>query len=141
VQSGCRRFTTTWRVRSYELDGNGHVNNAVYVAYAEELATLHAEALGFGHAWTRAQGGRWVVHHHDITYRSPAVYGDLLELTTEVEVMRGARAVRHSVIRVVGDGRLVADIRTEWVWTRAADGRPTRIPLEAIQAFSAAGAP
>ena len=43
-----RSFTARWRVRSYELDSNGHVNNAVYLAYAEELATLHAEALGEG---------------------------------------------------------------------------------------------
>ena len=45
-------FTTRWRVRSYELDSNGHVNNSVYLAYAEEVAVLDAEARGFGKAWT-----------------------------------------------------------------------------------------
>ena len=42
--AGLRSYTTTWRVRSYELDANGHVNNAVYVAYAEEVANQHAES-------------------------------------------------------------------------------------------------
>jgi acyl-ACP thioesterase len=50
---GSRAYSTTWRVRTYELDANGHVNNAVFVAYAEEVANQHAEALGFGRAWTQ----------------------------------------------------------------------------------------
>jgi acyl-CoA thioesterase FadM len=54
---GERSFTARWRVRSYELDSNGHVNNSVFLGYAEEVATLHAEALGFGRAWTLEQGG------------------------------------------------------------------------------------
>ena len=37
-------FTLRWPVRGYELDSNGHVNNAVYLSWAEELATSHAEA-------------------------------------------------------------------------------------------------
>jgi acyl-CoA thioester hydrolase len=128
-------FSTTWRVRSYELDANGHVNNSVYVAYAEEVATLHAEALGFGLAWAKEQAGTWVVRRHEITYALPAMYGDELTLTTEVEHLRGARAVRHTVIRLAEAGSLVADIRTEWVWIRLSDRRPGRIPESLVAAF------
>ena len=39
-------YRTTWPVRHYELDGNGHVNNAVYLNYAEHLTLLHAERSG-----------------------------------------------------------------------------------------------
>jgi acyl-CoA thioester hydrolase len=132
-----RSYTTTWRVRSYELDANGHVNNAVYVAYAEEVATLHSESLGYGRAWASAQAGTWVVRHHEITYALAAKFGDELELTTEVELIRGARAVRHTLIRRGGDGSLVVDMHTEWVWIRLSDGRPTRIPESLVAAFSA----
>ena len=48
---------TRWRVRSYEIDQNGHVNNAVYLNYAEALTVEHAEASGYGRAWTEARGG------------------------------------------------------------------------------------
>ena len=68
-------------MRSYELDANGHVNNSVYVAYAEEVATLHSETLGYGHAWTVEQAGAWVVRRHEITYALAASYGDELELS------------------------------------------------------------
>src|SRR5215216_1826084 len=94
-------FTARWRVRSYELDTNGHVNNAVYLAYAEEVATLHAEARGFGRAWTVGQGGAWVVRRHEIVYHRAAVYGAELELTTTVKDMRGARGVRETSIKLL----------------------------------------
>jgi acyl-CoA thioester hydrolase len=134
--SSLRSYTTRWRVRSYELDANGHVNNSVYVAYAEEVATLHSETIGFGHAWTVEQAGAWVVRRHEITYALAATYGDELELTTEVEEVRGARAVRHTIIRLVGDGSLVVDMRTEWVWIRKSDGRPTRIPAPLVALYA-----
>jgi acyl-CoA thioester hydrolase len=130
-----RKYSTTWRVRSYELDSNAHVNNSVYVAYAEDLATQHAESLGFGREFTLARGALWVARRHEITYLRPAGYGDVLELTTEVEEMRGARAIRHTTIRLAADGAPVVDMRTEWVWLRAATGRPERIPAEIMAAF------
>ncbi|GAC1317731.1 MAG: hypothetical protein NVSMB2_11790 [Chloroflexota bacterium] len=132
-QAAPREFTTRWGVRSYELDGQGHVNNSVYLAYAEELATLHAEAAGFGREWTLTQGGVWVVHRQEIVYHLAAVYGDTLELTTRVAGSRGARAIRETRITVLGRGP-AATITAEWVWTRATDGRPTRLP-EALMAW------
>jgi acyl-CoA thioester hydrolase len=129
-------FTTRWRVRSYELDSNGHVNNAVYLAYAEEVAVMHAEALGFGRQWTLAQGGAWVVRKHEIVYHRPARFGQELELTTTVMDMRGARASRKTTIALAG-GELLAELTTEWVWVRVSDGRPTRVPEAMVEAFSA----
>lgn len=135
ANAGLRSFTTTWRVRSYELDANGHVNNAVYVAYAEEVANQHADAIGFGRAWTQAHAGTWVARRHEITYFLAAAYGDNLELTTEVVEMRGARAIRNTTIRRVSDGDVLVQMQTEWVWVRLSDGRPSRIPATAIAAF------
>jgi acyl-CoA thioester hydrolase len=127
-------FTARWRVRSYELDSNGHVNNSVYLAYAEEIAVLHAEALGFGRTWTRAHDGAWVVRKHQIIYHRPALYGEELELTTTVLGMRGARGLRRTTIALV-DQTPIAEIETEWVWIRVADGRPARVPAEMMRAF------
>ena len=121
-------------MRSYELDSNGHVNNSVYLAYAEEVAVLHAEALGFGRAWAVLQGGAWVVRKHEIVYHQPALYGDQLELTTTIVGMRGARAVRQTSITRV-EGPRLADIVTEWVWVRASDGRPIRVPQALLEVF------
>ena len=136
---GSRAYTTTWRVRSYELDANGHVNNSVYVAYAEEVANQHAEALGFGRAWTQEQAGAWVVRHHEITYFLAATYGDELELTTEVAEMRGARAIRkhcHSPWR----GRQPGGRDTHGVEVDSAPIADPRIPGDGLPSARVLGA-
>src|SRR5205823_1877529 len=80
-----------WRVRRYEVDSNGHVNNAVYLNWAEEIAELHAEAAGYGRAWSIAQSGTWVLHHAEITWRKPAVQDDEVEVSVRLESIRGVR--------------------------------------------------
>ena len=75
-----------------------------------------------------------MVRKHEIVYHQPALYGDELELTTTLVSMRGARGVRETSI-TRADGTRLADITTEWVWVRAGDGRPTRVPIALIDAF------
>jgi acyl-CoA thioester hydrolase len=126
-------YTSCWRVRSYEVDQNGHVNNAVYLNYAEALTVEHAEASGYGRAWSEAHGGAWVVRRHEVEYLRPALMGDVLELTVRVELVRGVRGVRRTSIRRVEDGTEVAVVLSDWVWCRVPDGRPTRVPAELVE--------
>jgi acyl-CoA thioester hydrolase len=123
-------YRERWRVRSYELDSNGHVNNSVYLGWAEEIATRHAETAGYGKDWSIAKGGAWVIHRSEITYRRPAVYNDEVEVHVRVELLRGPRGVRRTWIRRTSDGELLAEVLTEWAWIRLSDGRPSRIPPE-----------
>ncbi len=126
-------FTLRWPVRGYELDSRGHVNNAVYLSWAEEIATAHAEAAGYGREWSASRGGGWVIRRTEITYHHPAVYGDEVELTVKVELVRGARGVRRTTIRHAGDGELLAEVLTEWVWVHLSDGRATQVPRELVE--------
>ena len=126
------RFSFRWPVRGYELDSRGHVNNAVYLSWAEEIATAHAEAAGYGRAWSEASGGGWVIRRTEITYHRPAVYGDEVEVTVQVELVKGVRGVRRTTIERTSDGELLADVLTEWVWVRLSDGRPTPVPKELV---------
>jgi acyl-CoA thioester hydrolase len=130
-------FTLHWPVRGYELDSNGHVNNAVYVGWAEELATAHAEAAGYGREWSVSRGGGWIVRRTEITYHRPAVYGDEVELTVRVELVRGARAMRRTTITRMADRELLAEVLTEWVWVRLSDGRPAPAPRELVELAAA----
>ena len=129
-------YSTRLRVRTYELDANGHVNNAVYLNWAEQIATEHVEAAGFGREWATAHGGAWVVRRHEITYRIPAVYGDELELTTRPTAIKGARGLRHTTVTRVSDGAIIAEIDTEWVWVLVPSYRPGRVPEELVHYFS-----
>lgn len=137
MPQGPLTFTARWPVRTYEVDRQGHVNNAVYLNYAEELSAQHSEQLGYGEAWARAQGGAWVIRRNEITYFSPARFGDVLELTVRVELVKGARSQRRTTIRVLPEDRLVAEIFTEWVWVRITDRRPAPVPQKLIDLASA----
>ena len=127
-------FTIRWPVRGYELDSQGHVNNAVYLSWAEEVATAHAEAAGYGRDWSASRGGGWVIRRTEITYHRPAVYG------VRVELVRGARGVRRTAIRRVGDRELLAEVLTEWVWVRLSDGRAAPAPRELVELAAAVSA-
>ena len=126
-------YSTRWLVRSYELDQYGHVNNAVYLNYAEALTVEHAEASGYGREWTEAHGGAWVVRRHEVEYLRPAVMGDELDLTVRVELVRGVRGVRRTIITRASDGAPIATVLSQWVWVRRSDGRPARVPAELVE--------
>ena len=129
------QFSQGWKVRTYEVDENGHVNNAVYLQWAEQLTAEHAEAVGFGREWSIEHGGAWLVRRHEITYHQPALRGDELELTVRVVGIGGVRGNRHTEIRRARDAMLLAEVASEWVWVRLADGRPARVPDELREAF------
>lgn len=130
-----RSFTVTFRVRAYEMDALGHVNNAVYLHYVEEAAIRHADAVGLGLATMRELGGMWVVRRHTITYHRPAVGGDDLTVTTTVTAMVRVRAQRHTTIKHATAGHLVAECDTEWVWV-GPEGRPKAVPAEMLAIFA-----
>jgi acyl-CoA thioester hydrolase len=125
-------YAARWLVRNYELDSNGHVNNAVYLNWAEEIASRHAEAAGYGRAWSIERGGGWVIRRSEITHHRPAVYGDEVEVRVRVQLVKGVRGVRRTWIRRTADGELLAEVLAEWVWVRLSDGRPAPVPKELV---------
>jgi acyl-CoA thioester hydrolase len=129
------RYTVRYPVRQYELDVLGHVNNAVYLNWVEQVAIEHVEALGFGRAWASERGGAWVVREHHVTYHRPVEYGDVVLVTTLPQELSGVRGLRRTEIHREADGALTTEVLTQWIWVRASDGRPTRVPADILEAF------
>lgn len=130
-----QRFTTHLRVRHYEMDALGHVNNAVYQHYLEQAAIEHSERLGFTFARYRELGGVFVLRKITIDYRRPAVGGDALLISTWVGEMRGPRAIRHYEIHREADGELLVSAEALWAWFDLASQRPRPIPAPLLAAF------
>jgi acyl-CoA thioester hydrolase len=138
------------RVRFAECDPLGHVNNAVYLNYLEQVAIDHAAALGWtSAALIQAASAVFVARRHEIDYYQPAFESDLLRVRTWPVEMRGARAFRiYDISRVEEDDRIglvdrlllpdelvplprsetIVAARTEWAFMNPASGRPARIP-------------
>lgn len=128
-------FQTQIRVRYYEMDALGHVNNAIYQHYLEQAAIEHSEHIGYGVARYSELGGVFVMRRIAIEYLRPAAAGDILEVTTWLENMRGPRCHRHSEIRKQGETELLVTAEALWVWVDAKTMRPKAIPNILIEAF------
>jgi len=124
------------RVRQYEVDVLGHVNNVVYLHYLEQAAIEHADSLGFTRKRLEELGGTFVVRRHEVEYSGGAQAGDMLEVTTWVESFSGARAIRGYAVAHAGTGKRIVSAQTIWAWVDARTGLPRPLPPEILTAFS-----
>ncbi|MBU0557218.1 MAG: acyl-CoA thioesterase [Alphaproteobacteria bacterium] len=117
-----------------DIDIMGHVNNAVWVRWMEQLATAHWEALAPPEAQARYV---WVVTRHEIDYRGNVSEGeDVLARTWIEEPPRGARFDR--LIAFTGaDGAPKVNARTTWAMIDKDTGRLARVPGDLADIFLA----
>ncbi|RUS95224.1 thioesterase [Dulcicalothrix desertica PCC 7102] len=130
------KFQTLLRVRHYEMDALGHVNNAVYQNYLEQAAIEHSESLGFNFELYQELGGVFVMRRVEIDYLRPAVASDTLEITTWLEEIRGTRARRRYEIRKQNKDDLLVTAEALWVWVDTKIMRPRPIPDVLLSKFS-----
>lgn len=135
MNEALRRHGIRLTVRPEDIDDLGHVNNAVYLRYMEDVARAHADFVGAGIDFMRSVGVVPVARSHFIRYHRPAYEGEELAVSTEVVSASGLRANRHNEVRRASDGALLAEADTEWVWVDPARGRPKPIPHELLEKF------
>lgn len=133
--------TRTFRVRHYECDAYGHVNNAVYLHYMQAAAFDASAAAGYDMARYEAMGRLWFVRETDIEYLAPLRYGDTLTVKTWVADFRRVRSRRMYRLRNADTDEPVARAHTDWVFLAHATGRPMTIPGELINTFFPNGLP
>lgn len=135
-----RRGTTVpYRVRFDECGPDGLVRTSSLLRYAQDVAWIHSELLGFDRAWYAERGLAWVVRAVELAVLAPVPLGSVLDLSTEVVGFRKVWARRRSEGRV-GGGDPVLWAHTDWVITDTARGLPGRVPAEIQAAFLAAPA-
>jgi acyl-CoA thioester hydrolase len=114
------RFSLQTRFNDY--DSKGHVNNAVYLTYFE---------LGRVQAWLAAGGevdGDFILAEAKISYRSPALMGDPLDLEVTTSEIRTKAWVWRYRILDPRDDRLVAEGETVQVMFDYGARRTVPIP-------------
>ncbi len=131
----------TFRVRHYECDAYGHVNNANYLRYMQETAFDASAAAGYDLARYAALGTHWLVRQTDIEFLDPLRYGDSVTVKTWVEDFRRVRSRRAYELRRAEQGEVVARATTDWVYVDGASGRPATVPAAMVAAFFPEGAP
>ncbi len=120
--------------RPEHIDELGHVNNAVWVEWIQDLAVDHWRSL----ADPRHDAQYfWVVVRHEIDYLRPAFDGETVTARTWIaDAPKGARSTR--VMEFTGpDGKVCVRSRTDWAIIDKALGRPIRVPPEVVAPFFA----
>lgn len=127
-------FTDELRVRTYDCDSLGHVNNAVYVQWLQQLTLDAAKAVGL-----YDPSVVWLPQVLTVEYRAPARDGDALTLATWVLESDHERLTRVYHIRrangdVNGSEAHVASARIEWLWCDHTSGQLLPMPILPIAA-------
>jgi acyl-CoA thioester hydrolase len=124
-------FCLAVTAQAADIDELGHVNNAVYLRWVQDVATAHWRAVARAEDIERFV---WVVTRHEIDYLRPTLAGEVLALSTWVGTPKGARFDRH--VEISGaDGQLKARALTVWALLDKASGRVLRVPPEVAAPF------
>jgi acyl-CoA thioester hydrolase len=126
-------FARAFTPQPADIDDNGHVNNVVYLAWAQEMAIAHWRSRA---AAADQDAYAWIALRHEIDYRRPLLPGETASARTWVsDTAEGPRFDRY--VRIDGpDGAMCAQVVTTWVLIEKASGRPRRVPERLVQAFA-----
>lgn len=115
-----------------DIDELGHVNNAVWVRWIQDIATTHWRATALPE---HRDAYLWVVVRHEIDYLRAALPGETVTGRTWIpEGPKGARFDRH--VEFIGaDGKIKVRARTTWAILDKETGRPLRVPPEVAAPF------
>jgi len=115
-------FNINITVLPEDIDAQNHVNNVVYVRWAQQVAIAHWQAMA---PPEQRELYRWVVLRHEIDYLNPAFLNDKIQGQTWVSAVNGAKSTRH--VKICCGNKTLAQIKTEWCLLDAASMKPKRI--------------
>lgn len=126
-------FTQRFPVDAADIDELGHVNNIVYLRYAQDIAIAHWRARA---TEEMVAGFVWVVMRHEVDYRAQLQLGDEVEVRTWVDdAPRGPAWARFVDIYKLGAEKPSAQIKSNWCMLDAQTRRIKRVPMDLVQRF------
>ena len=126
------RFAKTFTAAPAHIDELGHVNNAVWLQWVQDIATAHWSAVADP---AHVERYVWVVTRHEIDYRGNVGLGATVSAETWIPgPPKGAQFDRCVEFRDAAGKRLVA-VKSTWAMLDKASGRLVRVPAEVAQPF------
>ncbi|MFN8383102.1 MAG: thioesterase [Anaerolineales bacterium] len=118
-------YRTQRQVESMDLDVYEHVNNAIYINYAEEVAAQDFASKGWSPAQLAEASLAIVPRRLHIQYLSMAVWGEVLNISTHSLQTNDASGTRYVGITHADDS-LVAECIIDWelVDRKSGEARP-----------------
>ena len=121
-------FSFPIKVVPEDIDFMGHVNNARYLGWVQDVVLAHWQKLAPAE---EVAAKAWVALKHEITYRRPAFLNDEVIAETVLEKIAGARSFYNTVIR--RGEEVLAEVQSMWCCIDAESLRPARIDREVAE--------
>lgn len=122
-------------VHSFQIDANGHVNNAVYNQWMEICTTQFFETMGLPLLLLRQQGVTPVLAETHIAYKQPIYYGEAVRLEMWLSKLSGLYCLMEFRFFKNGD-RLAASGQQKGVFMNLASARPVRLSADQHHRFA-----
>lgn len=126
-------FELIFKVRDYELDTQGVVNNAVYQNYLEHARHEYLKFIGLNFNKLHEKGTDAVVHKTELEYKKALVGDDEFVVKVWAEQQGNVRFVFHQDIYKLPNEELVLTGKVTAVFMN--NGRPIRPPKEVVKAL------
>ncbi len=126
-------FELAITAQATDIDEMGHVNNAVWVRWIQDVAGAHWHAAADP---AHVAAYLWVIVRHEIDYLRALREGESVTARTWVsEAPRGAKFDRH--VEFVGsNGKVHVRAKTTWAMIDRATGKAMRVPAEVTARFA-----
>lgn len=123
-----RPFIHRVTVQPGDIDDFGHVNNAVYLRWADETGWAHWEADGLTRQGCRDLDRGMAILRTEADYTGHVRESEVIDCAVWIAVSDGRlRAERWYQFRRVSDGETVFRARTKLVCFQLSTGRPARM--------------
>ena len=125
------------RVRTYELDSFGHVNNAEYLHYLEEARSEFLRQMGLSFHDFSVHKVQLVIVEANLRFLSSARYGDEITIHGRFRDVRPASAWIDYILTDSVSGRVIVTAETKGAFIDAQTFKPCRAPELFRTAFNA----
>ncbi len=125
-------FTRIFTAQPDDIDELGHVNNAVWVQWIQDMATSHWQAVA---APEHIAAYFWVVTRHEIDYRGNVGPGQSVTANTWIESEPKGAQFDRRVDFVDAAGKVIVRANTTWAMIDKATGRLVRVRPEVSAPF------
>ncbi|MFZ1742866.1 MAG: acyl-CoA thioesterase [Pontixanthobacter sp.] len=125
-------FRKSFTALPEHIDVMGHVNNAVWVQWVQDMATAHWDAVADP---AHAAEFVWLVVRHEIDYRGNITEGESVTGETWIPgPAKGAQSGRRVDFRDAS-GKVIVSALTNWAMLHRESGRLARVRPEVIAPF------
>ena len=125
-------FEQTFTATPADIDELGHVNNAVWVRWIQDMATSHWQAVA---APEHIAAYYWVVTRHEIDYRGNVGPGESVTGRTWIEAEPKGAQFDRRVDFVGAVGKVIVRANTTWAMIDKVSGRLMRVRAEIAAPF------